>query len=101
MKLTLEYPEEGVAVWKNSKGETVTRWSNSAIMDYPEDLTADRDIGSLVEEVYEKGFQDAKKESTRLREAFKAYMDKHCRCCRKGNFEIDRDLDATAALEGK
>lgn len=34
----------------------------------------------------------------RVAEAAKAYMDKHCKCCRRSKFEVNRDCDFKEAL---
>lgn len=42
----------------NCKGEVVCTGNDMAIVDYPEDLTMNRDIGSLIQRVYSKGIMD-------------------------------------------
>lgn len=59
MKLIMIKDEETqLVVWKNLKGEIVTKFNDDSIVDYPEDLIGSRDIGDLVREAYEKGIED-------------------------------------------
>jgi hypothetical protein len=59
MKLIMIKDEETqLVVWKNLKGEIVTKFNDESIVDYPEDLIGSRDIGDLVREAYEKGIED-------------------------------------------
>ena len=47
-----------LVIWKNVKGETVTKFNDDSVIDYPEDLIGSRDIGDLVREAYKKGIED-------------------------------------------
>lgn len=59
MRLIMIKDEETkLVVWKNLKGEIVTKFNDESIVDYPEDLIGSRDIGDLVREAYEKGIED-------------------------------------------
>lgn len=105
MKLTLEFAEDGDATWKNSRGEIVARWNKWDHIDYPEDLTADRDIGVLVAEVYEKGYRDGqyegKSENARFREALEKFESGSYCFLYECNCTGSVELIARAALEGK
>lgn len=59
MELTMTKDEDTqLVVWKNVKGEIVTKFNDDSVIDYPEDLIGSRDIGELVREAYEKGIED-------------------------------------------
>ena len=59
MKLTMIKDEDTqLVIWKNVKGETVTKFNDDSVIDYPEDLIGSRDIGDLVREAYKKGIED-------------------------------------------
>ena len=58
--LIMETNDEGFVTWKNSKGDIVCDWNDDANIDYPEDLVSYRDIGDLVNKVYEAGILDGK-----------------------------------------
>ena len=59
MKLTMTKDEDTqLVIWKNVKGETVTKFNDDSVIDYPEDLIGSRDIGDLVREAYKKGIED-------------------------------------------
>lgn len=48
MKLTMTKDEDTqLVVWKNVKGEIVTKFNDDSVIDYPEDLIGSRDIGDF------------------------------------------------------
>ena len=67
MKLTTKLSEDsdGYNIVKvyNDNDELVAEWYDCAAVDWPEDLTYDRTIGSLIRECYEKGYKDASKKA--------------------------------------
>ena len=55
-KVFCTFNDDETAVFTNSHGDIIATWNDFAVCDYPEDLTARRDIGELINDVYKKGF---------------------------------------------
>ena len=56
-KNVIDYNSKTMEITYN--GKVIATWNDDALIDYPEDLTWDRDIGSLVKQVFKAG-QDSK-----------------------------------------
>lgn len=59
-QFTLTHNQETGAISLN--GKVVTHWDNEATIHYPEDLTFDRDISTLVREAIQTGYDLALEE---------------------------------------
>lgn len=51
--------EEDVYLIIDSDGKIITTWANWANRDFPEDLTIHREIGDLIQEMYNHGYKKA------------------------------------------
>ena len=59
LKMIRDEKYKNLVRWFNHRNEVVIDWNDNAIIDYPEDLVSYRDIGYLVNTVYEKAYNDA------------------------------------------